>query len=200
MKTKDKLNSLKNRVVGIAGCGGLGSNCAVALARAGIGILIVADFDVVSLGNLNRQYFFIDQVGMKKVDALLDTLKRVSPSLIIDCHDIKLTPISIQQLFKDCDVIVEAFDLADQKQMLVETVLSHMPDKYLVAGLGVAGWGANERIREIRYDKLFVCGDQKIEVSDMYPPLAPRVGVVANMQANTVLEILLDIIPGNRSL
>jgi sulfur carrier protein ThiS adenylyltransferase len=115
--------------------------------------------------------------------------------LLLECHDIKLEPENILELFQDCDVIVEAFDLADQKQMLLETVLSRMPDKYLVSGMGLAGWGANDRITEVRYGKLIVCGDQTLEVSDQRPPLAPRVGVVANMQANAVMEILLDLLP-----
>jgi len=197
MDTDEKLKSLRNRVVGIAGCGGLGSNCAVALARSGIGQLILVDFDVVSVGNLNRQYYFVDQVGMKKVDALAQNIKRIIPSVSLDCKDIKLEPDCILRLFKNCDVIVEAFDHAEQKQMLVETVLSQMPGKYIVSGIGLAGWGANSSIRELRYGKLFVCGDQVLEVSDILPPLAPRVGVVAHMQANAVLEILLDIIPGS---
>jgi sulfur carrier protein ThiS adenylyltransferase len=195
MNTQEKLKSLEKRVVGIAGCGGLGSNCALALARAGIGKMIIADFDVVSAGNLNRQYYFPDQLGMKKVEALAVNLHRVNPHLLLECHDIKLEPENILELFQDCDVIVEAFDLADQKQMLLETVLSRMPDKYLVSGMGLAGWGANDRITEVRYGKLIVCGDQTLEVSDQRPPLAPRVGVVANMQANAVMEILLDLLP-----
>lgn len=195
MKTATKLESLRNRSVGIAGCGGLGSNCAVALARAGVGKFVLADFDIVTLSNLNRQYFFLDQVGLKKVDALKVNLLRINPLLIIECHDMKLDPDMIVQLYSQCDVIVEAFDLAEGKQMLIETVLSKMPEKYLVSGIGLAGWGGNEQIREHRFGNLIVCGDLEHEVSEEMPPLAPRVGVVANMEANAVLEILLEILP-----
>jgi sulfur carrier protein ThiS adenylyltransferase len=58
--------------IGIAGCGGLGSNCAVALSRVGIGRLILVDFDVVELSNLNRQYYFRDQIGLLKTEALTE--------------------------------------------------------------------------------------------------------------------------------
>jgi sulfur carrier protein ThiS adenylyltransferase len=182
---------LQDKVVGIAGCGGLGSNCAVALARVGVGKLIIADHDKIDLSNLNRQYFFIDQVGKAKVLALKENITRIDPSIKVETHEIQLDEENIPVIFKECDVIVEAFDRADMKQMIVETVLGKMPDRYLVCGSGLAGWGENDLIRMSVSGKLYIIGDGVNEVSDAYPPLAPRVGIVANMQANQVLEILL---------
>jgi len=182
---------LKTKTVGIAGCGGLGSNCAVALARVGIGKLIIADFDVVVESNLNRQYYFYDQIGQKKVVALQENIRRINPGVTTEIHDIKLVPESIVRIFNYCDVIVEAFDLAEMKQMIIETVLSEMPWKPLVCGVGLAGWGRNNLFKTICSDNLYLCGDGEIEVSESLPPLAPRVGIVANMQANQVMEILL---------
>ncbi|MFC1733856.1 sulfur carrier protein ThiS adenylyltransferase ThiF, partial [candidate division KSB1 bacterium] len=94
--------------------------------------------------------------------------------------------------FKECDVIVEAFDLAEMKQMLIETIVEKMPQKYIVSGVGLGGWGNNNSIHTTQHDKLFICGDGETETSDLFPPLAPRVGIVAHMQANQVLEILLN--------
>jgi len=182
---------LKTKCVGIAGCGGLGSNCAVALARVGIGKLIIADFDIIIESNLNRQYFFYDQIGQKKVLALKENINRINPTVIVEAHDIKLTPKDILSIYKDCDVIVEAFDLADQKQMIIETVLSEMPERPIVSGVGLAGWGDSNSIKIKQIGNLYICGDQKKEVSEFAPPLAPRVGIVANMEANVVMEILL---------
>jgi sulfur carrier protein ThiS adenylyltransferase len=182
---------LKNYSVGIAGAGGLGSNCAVALARVGIGKLIIADFDVVSESNLNRQYFFRDQLGVKKVVALKENINRINPSVQIEAHDIKLNEKNLVSLYKDCDVIVEAFDLAEMKKMLIETCIIEWPAKPVVIGLGMAGYGDSNSIRFRKSENIYICGDEKTEVSDHNPPLAPRVGIVANMQANTVLEILL---------
>jgi sulfur carrier protein ThiS adenylyltransferase len=184
-------NILAGKTVGIAGCGGLGSNCAVALARVGVGKLIVADFDKIDPSNLNRQYFFTDQVGKAKVLALKENINRIDVSIEIETHEIVLNEENIPVIFKECDVIVEAFDKAEMKEMIVETVLGKMPDRYLVCGSGLAGWGENDLIRMIVLGKLYIFGDGINEVSDKYPPLAPRVGVVANMQANMVLEILL---------
>ena len=183
---------LKDSCVGIAGCGGLGSNCAVALARVGIGKLILADFDIVTESNLNRQYFFLEQLGQKKVLALRDNIQRINKDVLVHVLDLKLTPDIIKKKFKDCNVIVEAFDLAQMKHMLIETILTEFPDKYIVAGSGLAGWGKNNDIKTVQYDNLFICGDQYIEVNDNCPPLAPRVGIVANMQANQVLEIIMN--------
>jgi sulfur carrier protein ThiS adenylyltransferase len=182
---------LKDKVVGIAGCGGLGSNCAVALARVGVGKLIVADFDKIDISNLNRQYFFTDQVGQAKVIALKENIHKIDPSIKVETHEIQLNEENIPLIYKDCDVIVEAFDRADMKQMIVETVLEKIPDRYLVCGSGLAGWGDNSSIGMTVSGKLYIFGDGINEVSDEYPPLAPRVGIVANMQANQVLEILL---------
>lgn len=184
-------NKLAGKTVGIAGCGGLGSNCAVALARVGVGRLIIADFDKIEISNLNRQYFFTDQVGKAKVIALKENIQKIDPLIKVEPHEIHLNEQNIPLIFKDCEVIVEAFDRADMKKMIVETVLERMPDLYLVCGSGLAGWGDNDSIGMTVSGKLYIIGDGVIEVSDEYPPLAPRVGIVANMQANQVLEILL---------
>jgi len=184
---------LQHKTVGIAGAGGLGSNCAVALARVGTGTLIITDFDVVSESNLNRQYFFYDQIGKPKADALKENIQRINPSVTVIPHKICLTKDNVPVIFRDCDVIVEAFDQADQKEMLIETVLTEFPDKPLVVGLGMAGWGNNDSIHCRKVDNMFICGDEVSEIGPDLPPIAPRVGIVANMQANVVLEILLKI-------
>lgn len=184
-------NKLKNYTVGIAGVGGLGSNCAVALARVGIGKLIIADFDIVTESNLNRQYFFRDQLGQKKVLALKTNIERINSDVNIITHDIKLNENNSIDIYKDCDVVVEAFDLAEMKKMLIEIFLSALPEMPLVLGLGMAGWGKNNDIKFRKSENLYICGDEESEISEDNPPLAPRVGMVANMQANTVLEILL---------
>jgi len=185
-------NKFGRFTVGIAGAGGLGSNCAAALARIGIGRLIIADFDVVTESNLNRQYYFCDQVGMKKVEALKANLIRINPKTFTEVYEVKLNMTNIPLLFKDCDIIVEAFDLADQKELLISTVLTSMPEKYLVVGLGMAGWGNSNTLSVTESGKLFICGDQVSEISEELPPIAPRVGIVANMQANVVTEIILN--------
>jgi sulfur carrier protein ThiS adenylyltransferase len=191
MKFTEIKSALISKTVGIAGCGGLGSNCAVALARVGIGKLIIADFDVIEESNLNRQYFFFDQIGKYKAPTLKENLLRINPKVNVSDHVVKLTPFDIVMIYKECDVIVEAFDKAEMKEMIVETVLSEFPQKQVVCGVGLAGWGGNNLIKTEQYRKLYIVGDRSSETSEVDPPLAPRVGIVSNMMANVVLEILL---------
>jgi len=179
--------------VGIAGAGGLGSNCAVALARSGIGTMVISDFDIIEEANLNRQFYFSDQIGMEKTQALKANIERINSGTRIIIYHIELNPDNIPLIFSDCDVIVEAFDKAYMKEMLIETIQNRMPGTPLVVGSGMAGWGNNESIKCRKIDdSLFVCGDESTEVSDEIPPMAPRVGIVANMQANVVIEILME--------
>lgn len=193
MNIKRVAEILKQKTIGVAGCGGLGSNCAAALVRVGVGKMILVDFDFVDASNLTRQYYFYEQVGQKKVFALADNLNYINPYAEIKPYDLKLGPAEIVNIFKDCDVIIEAFDLAEMKQMIIETCMENFPDKPLIVGNGMAGWGKNNSIKTEKIgENLYVCGDGVSEVAGDLPPLAPRVGIVANMQANTALNILLN--------
>lgn len=188
--------------VGIAGAGGLGSNCAIALARTGIGNLVLCDHDIVDISNLNRQYYFTSQVGMAKTEALSNNIALINPEVIVTCYNIMLTRSNIPDMFSGCDVIVEAFDSKEMKEMLIETVQQKMPGLPLVVGSGLAGWGRSEALRYRKIDDtLYICGDESTEVSDDLPSLAPRVAMVAGMQANTVIDILMNRFhPENRNL
>jgi sulfur carrier protein ThiS adenylyltransferase len=183
---------LKTATVGIAGVGGLGSAVAVALARSGIGRLVIADFDVVEPSNLNRQQYFIDQIGQFKVDALSANLHRINPYVCVKPHQILLDPENIPTIFGECAIIVEAFDRADMKAMLVDTVLSRMPDLTVIAASGLAGFGPNNTIVTRKVSKrLYLAGDGVSEAEPGNGLMAPRVGIVASHQANQVLRCLL---------
>lgn len=179
--------------VGIAGAGGLGSNCAVALARSGIGTIVISDFDKIEPANLNRQYYFTNQVGMYKTLALRESISRINPDTAVIALTEKLSPQNIPSVFRGCNAIVEAFDSREMKEMLIETVQTLLPRIPLVIASGLAGWGKNEIIHSRRVDEtLVICGDESSETSVDNPPMAPRVGIVANMQANAVIELLLQ--------
>ena len=196
MKFPEIKRHLSQFIVGIAGAGGLGSNCAIALARTGIGSLVLCDYDVVDMSNLNRQYYFTGQVGMSKTEALRNNIAQVNPEVIVVTYNIMLDRSNIPEIFSGCDVIVEAFDSKEMKEMLVETIQEKLQGIPLVVGSGLAGWGRSEAMRYRKIDEtLYLCGDETTEVSDELPPLAPRVAMVAAMQANTVVEILMNRIP-----
>jgi len=183
---------IRKSVVGIAGLGGLGSAVAIALARIGVGRLILVDFDVVEPSNLNRQQYFIHQIGMPKVEALQENLSKINPYVRVQTYNEKLDRKNVEKIFKEAEVVVEAFDRADEKAMLINTVSEKMPDKYIVAASGVAGYGENNEIKTVRFSsRIFIVGDHKTAAQPGVGLMAPRVGIVAHHQANVVLRVLL---------
>ncbi len=183
---------VKRSTVGIAGLGGLGSTVAIALARIGVGTLILIDYDVVEPSNLNRQQYFLHQIGMPKVEALRENISRVNPYVRILIFNERLDRNNVERILKEAEVVVEAFDRAEEKAMLINAVSEKMPDKYMVAASGVAGYGDNNEIKTVRFSsKIFIVGDQKTAAQPGMGLMAPRVGIAAHHQANTVLRILL---------
>ena len=188
---------VKRSTVGIAGVGGLGSAIAVALARIGVGRLVIADFDVVEPSNLNRQQFFVDQIGLPKVDALKSNLQRINPYVKVAPFFGRIEAENVSQLFGMVDVMVEAFDAADQKAMLVETFLGHCPGKPLVAASGLAGFAPSNTVTTRRVGRNFyLVGDGETAARPGEGLMAPRVGIAAHHQANAVLRLLLGEEPG----
>ena len=188
----DIQQKLDRAAVGIAGLGGLGSNIAVFLARLGVSRLVLADFDTVEVSNLNRQHYTMRDLGCPKADALRDQLIEINPYLDYETYTMRVTPENAPQLFADCDVVCEAFDRADQKAMLIETLLAHLPDTPIVSGSGMAGCGTANAIRtERRFTRLYLCGDGTSDIADGVGLMAPRVAVCAAHEATMVLRLLL---------
>lgn len=183
---------IKKVTVGIAGLGGLGSNVALSLARIGIGKLVLVDFDVVEPSNLNRQQYFLKHLGMRKTEALEDVIKSCNPFVKIEKKDVFLDETNMEDTFKDVDIIVEAFDNAVSKSMLVNTVLSNMSDKKVVSASGMAGYFPSNTIitKKIR-DNFYLIGDGENEAKPGCGLMAPRVAIAANHEANAVLRIIL---------
>ena len=189
----ERQKKLSAASVAVCGLGGLGSNIAIALARAGVGKLIIIDFDSVDISNLNRQQYFPDQLGQPKSQALCDTLRRIAPYCEIVPHQVKLTEENIPVLLGEADIICEAFDKADQKAMLVNCVLETMPEKYLVSGSGMAGFGESNTIQTRRVMKRFyLCGDGESDVDDGVGLVASRVLICAGHQAHAIVRIIVD--------
>ena len=177
--------------VAICGLGGLGSNIAIALARAGIGKLLLIDFDRVDITNLHRQQYKANQIGLYKADALAESLLEIAPYTEIKTVTAKITEENFADLLKGADVVCEAFDNAEAKAMLVNGVLEQLPDCYLVAASGMAGMDTPNTIQTRKVMKRFyLCGDEKNDVADTIGLVAPRVMLCAAHQAHTVLRIL----------
>lgn len=184
-------NKISAARVAVCGLGGLGSNIAIALARAGVGHLHLIDFDRVDLTNLNRQQYAVGQLGQYKTDALRETLSLVSPYCDVTCDTIQVTEENLPDLLKAEDYICEAFDRAEAKAMLVSGVLEHFPEKYLVAASGLAGLGSANTIQTRRVSQRFyLCGDGTSDSSVGLGLVASRVLVCAAHEANMILRLI----------
>jgi sulfur carrier protein ThiS adenylyltransferase len=177
--------------VAVCGLGGLGSNIAITLARAGIGKLILIDFDRVDITNLHRQQYKANQIGRYKTDAFAENLLEIAPYTEIKTLTTKITENNLVDLLRDADIVCEAFDNAESKAMLVNGVLEQLPDCFLVAASGMAGMDTPNTIKTRKIVKgFYLCGDETSDVADTIGLVATRVLLCAAHQAHTVLRIL----------
>lgn len=179
--------------VAIAGLGGLGSNVAVYLVRAGVGYLHLIDFDLVDLTNLNRQQYSLKHLGKKKTEALKEQLMEINPYITIKTDCLKITRDHIIDLFQEEDIICEAFDVPEEKAMLVNGVLELLPEKILVGASGMAGFGNSNAIQTKKVMKNFyLCGDGITGFEKGNGLMAPRVAICAAHEANKIIELILS--------
>ncbi len=187
-KVQEKLSSA---TVLICGCGGLGSNIALMLARAGLKKLILVDFDKVEITNLHRQLYKPGQIGESKAEALVENLKEYAPYVEYEAHVEKVSPENIENLAKEADVVCEAFDKADAKAMLANAVLEKLPDKYYVSGSGMAGFKEANLIKTKKLSgKFYFCGDFQSDVNDGIGLISSRVTICAAHEAHAIIRIL----------
>lgn len=188
---KELQKRFSHGVVAVCGLGGLGSNIALSLARAGIGRLILIDYDRVDITNLHRQQYKAAQVGLYKTQALKENLKEIAPYIQVETHREKITEENAQGLLQEADIICEAFDDPECKAMLTDLVLSRMKEKYLIAASGMAGIGSANGLCTRRITSHFyLCGDGVSDVKEGQGLLASRVMVCAAHQAHMALRIL----------
>lgn len=186
--TKNKITSAK---VAVAGLGGLGSNIAIFLARAGVGHLHLVDFDKVDITNLNRQQYDINDIGTFKTTALSEKIKRFNPFIKITTNNSMVTEENVKDIFSSYPIICEAFDKAENKAMLVNCILSEFRDTKIVSASGMAGLYSPNIIKTRKInDRFYLCGDTKNEIDTNVPLFAPRVALCAAHQATTVLQII----------
>ena len=177
--------------VAVCGLGGLGSNVAIALARSGVGVLHLIDFDTVDITNLNRQQYEVSQLGMPKTRALPENLARIAPYCQVKAQELRISESDIHGLFDDDDIVCECFDKPEAKAMLVQGVLEAYPGKPLVAASGMAGLGSANGIRTRKVGRSFyLCGDGISDVADGLGLVSSRVLACAAHEAHMVLRLL----------
>lgn len=188
--SEEELNKIQSVKIGIAGAGGVGSNCAMCLVRSGFRKLKIIDFDRVEFSNLNRQFYFVDQVGTDKVAALAENLRMINPEAEVEAILDKLDAANLVSYFADCEIVVEALDQAEDKSVLVEKLLSSK--KLIVGASGMAGINNSDKIKIHRVkENLILVGDLESEVFGMQKAYAPKVSIVAAKQAEAVLKFIL---------
>lgn len=180
--------------VAVAGLGGLGSNIAVMLARTGVGHLHLIDFDIVEPSNLNRQQYLIEHLGMNKTEAMREQLLRMNPYVEVQIDTVRIDENNCRELFRDDEIICEAFDKADAKAMLAEEILYTFPEKTLISASGMAGYASGNSIctRKIN-DHFYICGDGISGAGPGHGLMAPRVTICAAHQANMVLRCIMGL-------
>lgn len=187
------LEGFQKASVAVCGLGGLGSCIALCLARAGIGKLILIDYDRVELSNLHRQQYKPGQIGLLKTEALAENLKEINPYIRLETVTERITEENFSEILKNAQIICEAFDDPEAKAMLVNGVLEKMPDKYLIAASGMAGMdSANSICTKKVMGHFYLCGDGKSEVKESMGLTAARVMVCAAHQAHMALRILAE--------
>ena len=186
--------TLKTKTVGVAGLGGLGSVVAENLARAGVGHLVLIDFDIIEPSNLNRQRYFVDQLGRPKVEALAENIERFAPFVRLTMHGIKVTAENSPTLFENCDVVAECFDNPESKAALITSIRKNLPETPIVAASGMAGLDDAMNIKiEKRMEHVYIVGDQISDARDNLGLFASRVGVVASMQSHQIIRLLAGV-------
>lgn len=190
----DVHQKLKRASVAIAGAGGLGSNIAVMLARSGVGHLHIVDFDIVDITNLNRQVYTVRYIGSRKVDAINEILMEINPYMKVTTDCIRVVADNCEEIFRGYDIVCEAFDGAESKAMLIDSLLTAEDVPIVISGSGMAGYGSANEIRSRRItDRLFICGDEGTDICDGIGLMAPRVAICAGHQANLVIGHILGV-------
>ena len=119
---EENIKKLRNACIMVLGVGGVGSHCIEALARSGVGKLILVDNDTVSLTNINRQAIaFHSTVGKFKTKVMEEQIKDICPDIEVVTHEMFVLPNNIDELFQEkLDYIIDAIDTVTAKLVLVE--------------------------------------------------------------------------------
>lgn len=189
--TRTQLDQIQKQRVGIGGAGGLGSNVALILVRSGFKNLEIIDQDVIDPSNLNRQQYYIHEVGQDKVLTLKSRLLDVNPDLNIRVVKDQWRPDNGSTFFTDASIVVEAFDQAKWKYSFVEFYRERAP--FVVSGNGMAGLAQKQTMTVKKMGNIYFVGDLTTDSAEGHPPMAPRVTACAAKMAEIVLDLTLGI-------
>lgn len=187
----EQLALIQSKRIGIGGAGGLGSNCAMMLVRTGFKNLEIIDQDLIDASNLNRQQFFLKEIGLPKVEVTKKRLLDINPDAVITIHHKQWNEELGDSLFNGCDIIVEAFDNVEWKSRFAQFYAPRFP--VVVSGVGMAGLTQKKPMTIKKVANIYICGDLSTDSHQGHPPMAPRVTQCAGMMAELVLDISLGL-------
>lgn len=191
--TPEQLAAIQSKKIGLGGAGGLGSNCAMMLVRSGFKNLEIIDKDVIDASNLNRQQYFIDEIGLDKTAVTKKRLLDINPDAAVTAHKLHWEESLGDRFFKDADFIIEAFDAAEWKHRFVQYYAPRA--RVIISGVGMAGLTQKQPMSIKKIGNIYICGDRTTNSHDGHPPMAPRVTQCAAMMAEIVLDLTLELKP-----
>jgi sulfur carrier protein ThiS adenylyltransferase len=184
-----ELRRIQSIKIGIGGVGGLGSNVAAILVRSGFKQLEIIDFDNIEAANLNRQHYFINDIGNSKVLTLKRYLSNINPDVQVKINQEKWERQNAKEFFGSCNYIVEALDNPQYKKDFVEFYQDKI--SFVISGNGMAGIHIQDEISTMRINNLFIVGDNTTDTHEGHPPMAPRVMICASKMAEIILNLAL---------
>ncbi|MCQ2079625.1 MAG: HesA/MoeB/ThiF family protein [archaeon] len=179
---------LREAVVGIAGCGGLGTTVVTNLASAGVGRLVLVDGDVPDITNLNRQFVFREGQDVPKSRLLSDWASEVGPDVEVTHHAEWLTEDNLDGFFSGCDIVVDCLDSMSTRKMLSRYCVEH--GKVFVHA-GVTGYTGQLTVvvpgRTPDLEQIYASVNDSVGVT---PSLGSMVGTLASLEATQVIQII----------
>lgn len=187
---------LDSRVL-VIGMGGLGSPVAMYLAAAGVGTLVLADFDSVDLSNLQRQIAHGSaDIGRPKVESARDTLLSLNPEIKVITHNQKLEGEALAYEVDAADVVVDASDNFATRFMINDVCVEHRTPLVSGAAIRMEGQVAvfhNERDDSPCYRCLYKDEGELEQTCSENGVLAPVVGIIGSIQATEAIKVLLGL-------
>ncbi|AKB52739.1 Dinucleotide-utilizing enzymes involved in molybdopterin and thiamine biosynthesis family 2 [Methanosarcina barkeri str. Wiesmoor] len=179
---------LKKAKVLVAGAGGLGSPVSTYLAIAGVGKIILADFDSVDPSNLNRQFLHHQKdIGRLKIESAKEKLLSMNPDIEVETIAEMLTESNLEALVPECDVIVDALDNLETRHMLNKLAIKRRIP--LIHG-AVTGYDGQVTTIVPGKTPCFYCIFPRISKKEVFPVLGATPGIIGSIQANEVIKFL----------
>jgi tRNA threonylcarbamoyladenosine dehydratase len=119
---KEALTTLRTKTIAVLGIGGVGSYSVEALARCGVGRLLLVDDDTVCLTNINRQiHATLNTIGKNKVDVMAERVHEIDRKILVDARNVCVTPENVPEvLAPPLDYVIDALDTISAKIAIIE--------------------------------------------------------------------------------